>query len=154
MESKKNIEKIPSREQGQEKIDKDREIPAPEKTLEKKSEEQEKKDEIISDDDVQGSQGEILSESQERMKKIDDILAYGLNDIFLSMSPEKQEEFRRKGEETRDKINQLLNKAKLSIGKIVILIRKWLSLIPKVNRYFLEKEAKIKADKIIKLKKY
>lgn len=154
MESKKNLEKIPHIEQGQEKIDKDREKTSSEKIIEKKPENLEEKDELITDDDIDDTQDKNISESQQRINEIDDILAYGLNDIFLSMPAEKQGEFRKKGEETRDKIDQLLNKAKVNMGKIVILIRKWLSLIPQVNRYFLEKEAKIKADKIIKLKKY
>ncbi len=154
MESKKNIEKFHSKEHAQEKFDKGRERLVFESVGERKSEEQEKKDEIIKDDDIKISKDDSASENQERIKEIDDILAYGLNDIFLSLSSEKQQEFKKKGEQTRDKINQLLNSAKLSIGKIVILIKKWLSLIPKVNRYFLEQEAKIKADKIIKLKKY
>jgi len=32
------------------------------------------------------------------------------------------------------------------------LIKKWLLLIPGVNKYFLEQEAKIKADEIVKMK--
>jgi len=50
------------------------------------------------------------------------------------------------------KINTLLDKAKINLGKIASLIRKWLSIIPGVNKFFLEQEAKIKADEIMKLK--
>ncbi len=155
MDPEKNLEKIPQPEKAPEKPEEDREKSAIEKKHEKT---QEKKDEAddknINDEVSKTSDKEIKSEDQERSKQIDTILSHGLNDIFLTLSAEKQEEFKNKGEETRDKINQLLTKTKVSIGKVVVLIKKWLSLIPQVNKYFLEKEAKIKADKIIKLKKY
>jgi hypothetical protein len=95
----------------------------------------------------------ITDSDLERRKQIDAILSEGLSDVFLSMPPARQEKFKREGEETTKKINELLKKTKVKIGKIVGLIRSWLRIIPNVNRYFLEQEAKIKADKIIKLKK-
>ncbi len=85
-------------------------------------------------------------------KKIESVLASGLEDIYLSLAPEKRREFKRVGEETADKINKLLAKAKINLGEIIRLIKKWLSLIPGINKYFLEQEAKIKADEIIKIK--
>lgn len=90
--------------------------------------------------------------SREQEKKIEKILETGLTDIYLSLRPDKQEEFRREGEKTAQKINSLLNKAKINLGKIINLIKKWLAIIPGVNRFFLEQEAKIKADEMIKLK--
>ena len=89
----------------------------------------------------------------ERQKQIDEILAEGLNDVFLSMTPKQQKEFQEEGQKTVTKINKLLNHTKVKIKNIINLITKWLRLIPKVNKYFLEQEAKIKADKIMKLKK-
>lgn len=89
---------------------------------------------------------------QEQLKAIDNILAEGLHEIFLQMNPEKQREFKRVGEETAVKISTLLQKAKIKADKIILLIRKWLKIIPGINQFFLEQEAKIKADKIIKLK--
>jgi hypothetical protein len=92
------------------------------------------------------------SEYEERAKLIEGFLARGLEDIYLGLPLDKQKEFRDQGEETAKKINKLLEKTKVNIGKIVSLIIKWLSLIPGVNKFFLEQEAKIKADEIIKLK--
>ncbi len=150
----KKVEKIPNIEKLETKNESDKEKTGLEQTVEKKDEKiEEKKDEIlISDSQVDDKK--TISKDQERLEKIDDILAFGLNDIFLTLSPEKQQEFKIKGEETRDKINVLLSKAKINVGKIIVLIKKWLKIIPKVNRFFLEQEAKIKADRIIKLKKY
>lgn len=92
------------------------------------------------------------SYQQRRILEIDNILAEGLNEVFLKMNPQQQKEFKAKGEETAVKISGLLNKTKVSIGKIIALIRRWLKLIPGVNKFFLEQEAKIKGDKIIRMK--
>jgi hypothetical protein len=88
----------------------------------------------------------------QRAQAIDNILAAGLNEVFLKMTPSEQKEFKAAGEETVKKINKLFDKAKVSVSKVISLIRKWLKLIPRVNKFFLEQEAKIKADKIMKLK--
>ena len=87
-----------------------------------------------------------------REKEIEKTLEVGLEDIYKNMSIEKRGEFKRAGEETADKINKLLEKTKVKAKKIINLIKKWLSLIPGVNKFFLEQEAKIKTDEIMKLK--
>lgn len=102
--------------------------------------------------------GNILAASQaqsyqkKRAAAIDNILADGLNEVFLKMNPKQQSEFKKKGEETVAKINELLGQTKIKVNKIIDLIRAWLKLIPGVNKFFLEQEAKIKADQIIKVK--
>lgn len=95
---------------------------------------------------------QALTAQKQRAAAIDTILAEGLSEIFLKMKPEEQKIFQKKGEETVDKINELLNQTKIKINKIVSLIRKWLSLIKGINKFFLEQEVKIKTDKIIRLK--
>jgi len=95
----------------------------------------------------------VISEYEERERQIENFLARDLEEIYLGLPLNKQVEFRKTGEETARKINKLLEHTKINIGKIVVLIRKWLSLIPGVNKFFLEQEAKIKADEIIKLRK-
>lgn len=94
----------------------------------------------------------ILSLEEQRSQEIDKVLSEGLNDIFLAMSPDKQQEFKKEGEETVKKINVLLSRAQISLNKIISLIKNWLSLIPRINRFFIYQEAKIKSDRIIKLK--
>ena len=93
-----------------------------------------------------------LSYQAQRAQAIDNILAEGLNEVFMKMNPAQQQEFKKHGEETVRKINALLDKTKVKASKIIDLIRSWLKLIPGVNRFFLEQEAKIKADKIIRIK--
>lgn len=89
---------------------------------------------------------------KKRAAAIDDILAEGLNEVFLKMKPEEQVAFKKAGEETVTKINKLLLETKVKVNKVVELIRRWLKLIPGINRFFLEQEVKIKADKIMKIK--
>ena len=69
------------------------------------------------------------------------------------MNPKQQRIFKEEGEKTATKINIVLSSAKVKIKNIIDLIKNWLKFIPKINPHFLEQEAKIKADKIIKLKK-
>ena len=114
------------------------------------------KEDIMTDEEK--ARGVAPSTSHKAQKKttedqIDKILSENLNDIYLSMSKTKQAIFRKEGEETVKKINKVLHQTKNNISKIVRLIIKWLSIIPNVNKYFIEKEAKIKTDKIIKLNK-
>jgi hypothetical protein len=95
----------------------------------------------------------VISEYEERERQIENFLARDLEEIYLGLPLNKQVEFRKEGEETARKINKLLEHTKINFGKIVNLIRKWLSLLPGVNKFFLEQEAKLKADEIIKLRK-
>ncbi len=97
------------------------------------------------------AQGALIAAQKEREKQIENILADGLEDIYLNMPPDKQEEFKTVGEQTAREINKLLDSAKVKVKQIIDLIKKWLSLIPGVNKFFLEQEAKIKADKIMEL---
>jgi len=89
---------------------------------------------------------------KQRAVAIDSILSEGLNEIFLQMKEQEQKDFKKKGEETVAKINALLNQTKVKVNKIISLIREWLKMIPGVNKFFLEQEVKIKADKILKIK--
>jgi len=87
-----------------------------------------------------------------RAKEIDLILSEGLNEIFLKMKPAEQKAFQKKGEEMVLKINELLNQTKVKINKIISLIREWLAMVTGINKFFIEQEVKIKADKIMQLK--
>ncbi|MCD4761880.1 hypothetical protein K8R32_02875 [bacterium] len=68
------------------------------------------------------------------------------------MPPVKREEFVKAGEETSRKIYELMSEVKVKAKKIVELIKNWLALLPGLNKFFLEQEAKLKADEILKLK--
>lgn len=85
--------------------------------------------------------------------KVEKIMEEGLADAFKEMTPIQKQEFKIHGERTAIEIRKLLKSSKIKIKKIFQLLLEWLRLLPGVNRFFLEQEAKIKADKIISLKK-
>ncbi|MFH1744606.1 MAG: hypothetical protein ABH881_00335 [bacterium] len=97
------------------------------------------------------STGMATRVQKERLKEIEDILSDGMDEAYLRLAQDKQTEFKVKGEETAKNVNNLLGQAKVKAQKIIKLIKKWLSVIPGVNKFFLEQEAKIKADKLIKI---
>ena len=84
--------------------------------------------------------------------KVEKILEEGLKDSFSRMSPVAQQEFKLKGEQTAVKIRELLKSAHVQAKKIFRLILELLKMLPGINRFFLEQEAKIKTDRIIALK--
>lgn len=84
--------------------------------------------------------------------KIEKILEDGLGDAYQRLSPIAKQEFRIKGEKTAVKISELLRSTHVKVKKILRLIIEWLKILPGINRFFLEQEAKIKTDKIIELK--
>jgi len=94
----------------------------------------------------------IQARQQQRHATIEKVLSGGLEDVYAGMPPDKQQEFKQAGEKTANEILTLLAKAKVKIKSIIHLIKKWLLIIPGVNKFFLEQEAKIKADEIMKLK--
>ncbi len=87
--------------------------------------------------------------SQIILAKVENILAAEMDNIFLSLDIASQAKFKAKGEQVAIEITNLLQKTKVNINKIISLIVDWLRLIPHVNKYYLEQEAKLKADAIL-----
>lgn len=83
---------------------------------------------------------------------IENILSDGLQLEYEQLDPAMQEKFRTTGESTATQIEELLSSTKVQIQKIIGLIMEWLKILPGVNSFFLQQEAKIKADTILKLK--
>ncbi len=94
----------------------------------------------------------VVTKKDPTLQRIEDIMGEDLTDAFLKLSPDRQQKFKEKGEETASKIRQMIEGAKVNTKKIFDLIRKWLKMIPGINRFFLEQEAKIKTDKILNLR--
>lgn len=84
-------------------------------------------------------------------KQVESVLEEGLNELYLSLPSAEQMEFKKGGEQAARQISRILTKVRVSVRQIIKIIRRWLSIIPGVNKYFLEQTAKIKAEKIIKL---
>ncbi len=94
---------------------------------------------------------QMTSATYERYRQIEHVLEEDLGDIFRSLNHADQQLFKERGEQTAATITKLLEKPKTNAKKIVALIRRWLRFIPGINQFFLEQEAKNKADKIISL---
>ncbi len=83
---------------------------------------------------------------------IEDILADDLKELYQTLSPAQKIQFRKEGEKTAARIEVLLKSVKIKVSEVLHLIRAWLSLLPGVNKFFLEKEVKIKTERILGLK--
>jgi len=95
----------------------------------------------------------IPNRQDPQIQQIEKILEQGLGDAYSRLSPIAKQEFKLKGEQTAIKINELLKATHVKVKKILKLIVEWLKLLPGVNRFFLEQEAKIKTDQILSTKK-
>lgn len=84
-------------------------------------------------------------------RDIEKILEENLAESFATMNAEQQQKFKTEGERVTASIRQIIKSGVIQIKKILALISDWLRMIPGVNRFFLEKESKIKAEKILML---
>ncbi|MEI8360848.1 MAG: hypothetical protein WCG01_01860 [bacterium] len=91
--------------------------------------------------------------SSEQEKKIENILARDVVELYKGLKDADKLKFKKEGETTAKKISSLLDEGKVQVSKIFNLIKNWLSMLSGVNKYFIEQEAKIKVDEIIQLKK-
>ena len=92
-------------------------------------------------------------EKSELRKKIEGILEEDLEEVYRSLPPQARTKFRVDGEKTARRIEVALKIAKTALTDLIKIIREWLIALPGVNRFFVEQEAKIKADKLIHLRK-
>jgi hypothetical protein len=83
--------------------------------------------------------------------EVEKILEEDLEPLYENMPPEAKEKFLKKGKEVSMQIANMVRAFKLKMDRAIVLIRAWLLTIPGVNKFFLEQEAKIKADKILDL---
>lgn len=86
-------------------------------------------------------------------REVETIMEEGLADAYKELSPLEQQEFKIKGEQTAIEIRNMLRSAHVRVKSIFKLLLEWLKLLPGVNRFFLEQEAKIKAEKILTLRR-
>ncbi|MBI4268674.1 hypothetical protein HY627_02500 [Candidatus Uhrbacteria bacterium] len=94
----------------------------------------------------------IMEEKTQMRRDIERILEENVGDIYLTLNKKQRSQFRIEGEKTAAKIEVILQQAKVKLMSLVKLIRAWLLLLPGVNRFFLEQEAKIKAEKLLILR--
>lgn len=83
--------------------------------------------------------------------EIERVMEQDLREAFNALTPVQKQEFKIKGEETAWRIRELLKRTHVKVKSVFKLIFEWLKMLPGINRFFLEQEAKIKTDKIIAL---
>jgi len=97
-------------------------------------------------DKAPASAGMVKSEF---LLQVENVLADGLGDVYAGMEQDLKIKFKNKGEEIAQKIEMIIAQGKARVKQILSWIREWLKMIPGVNKFFLEQEAKIKTDKIL-----
>lgn len=80
---------------------------------------------------------------------LEGILADDMGDIFSGLPDDKKPLFKQKGEEVALAIKTLIDSGKVKTKNVLDLIRSWLQIVPGINKFFLEQEAKIKTDEIM-----
>jgi septum formation inhibitor MinC len=99
----------------------------------------------------QAAQANAQSEKDEIVIEVEKILEDGIGQFYTSLPPEARPVFKKRGEEVAQQIADMVRHLHLKVKKVVKLIADWLRTIPGVNKYFLEQEAKIKADMLKQL---
>ncbi|MFH2231719.1 MAG: hypothetical protein ABII13_00905 [Patescibacteria group bacterium] len=90
-------------------------------------------------------------EKDEVQIKVEEIMEEGMGTLYAELPLSAKQAFRVKGEQAAEEISEMIRTFKFQVAKVVRLLRNWLLTIPKVNRFFLEQEAKIKTDRILEL---
>jgi len=93
-----------------------------------------------------------IAEEEKRVQEVEQILADGLQELYMSLPPAEQQKFKIEGEKAAREVVGLLGQVKVKIDQIISVIRHWLVSLPGVNKFFIEQEAKIKAQKLLLLK--
>lgn len=87
------------------------------------------------------------------LQNIEGVLEEDLLELYKALTPSQRKQFKTEGERAARAIERLFKKAAVTVMEIIRLIRRWLRLLPGVNIFFIEKEAKIKAERILALKR-
>ena len=98
---------------------------------------------------VQENTSDSISVTDAQTKQIESVLADGLDDYYKELNPADQQKFKQSGEEAAREVSTLLQKTVVKLSEIIGVIKKWLSSVPGLNKFFIEQSAKIKADKVL-----
>lgn len=92
-----------------------------------------------------------INAEEQQLKQIESVLSEGLHDIFVALPPAEQQKFKVAGELAAREVSGLLAQVKVKLDAVIAVLRRWLSTLPGVNKFFVEQEAKIKAEKLVRL---
>ncbi|MDO8571326.1 MAG: hypothetical protein Q7R79_01475 [bacterium] len=94
----------------------------------------------------------VFAEKSHMRREIETVLEEDIDFLYKALSQKQRQQFRIEGERTAAKIEILMKQAVIKLVEIIKLIRSWLTLLPGVDRFFIEQEAKIKAERMLLLK--
>ncbi|MFH1536833.1 MAG: hypothetical protein ABID45_02495 [Patescibacteria group bacterium] len=83
--------------------------------------------------------------------EIEEIMQEDVRELYQMMNQEEQQMFKEKGVEVASKIEELVTGVKARARIVLKLLKSWLIIIPRVNKFFLEQESKKKAEEIMQL---
>lgn len=81
------------------------------------------------------------------------ILEDGLEEAIVTMPEEAKQRFLQKGKEIGTILADMVRHYKVEVKRVLSMLKEWLTAIPGINKFFLEKEAKIKTDRILELER-
>ncbi len=94
----------------------------------------------------------VTQEKTELRLDIERVLEEDLSYMYSQLSSEQRKQFRDEGERLAGKLETMVASAKIKLRTVILMIREWLLLVPGINKFFVERAAKIKAEKILSLK--
>ncbi|KPJ85965.1 hypothetical protein AMJ57_01055 [Parcubacteria bacterium SG8_24] len=83
--------------------------------------------------------------------EIERLLEKKLWEVYLALPDSLRPRFKATGEQTAAQLRSMLDRSSIKPEKVDGLIRRWLKIIPRVCRFFLRQEAKIKTDEYMEL---
>ena len=83
------------------------------------------------------------------LSEIENMLSTGLTEVFITLPEAVKQTFREKGEEAAIAVKMLFESGKATARRLFDIVLDWLKVIPGVNKFFLEQEAKIKTDTLL-----
>lgn len=86
-------------------------------------------------------------------RTVEKVLEDGLADLYQKLDPAAQAKFRHEGEVTAVRVTELLQEVKVKVVELMRLIRRWLFMLPGVSSLFVESQAKLKAEKLLRLRR-
>lgn len=105
---------------------------------------------LVSQAPAPASQAPVPSPSKDPiLTQIENVLSEDLDKVYNGLPTELKPAFKAKGEEVARTIRTMVETAKVKVRKVLKLIIAWLKIIPGANKFFLEQEAAVKAQKIM-----
>lgn len=98
------------------------------------------------------SRPQALGVKTARVREIEHILSEHIEDLYRRLPEQEKANFRDRGETAAQEIDTLLGQAKVKVKQILQIIISWLSLIPGINKFFIEQQAEIKTNKLLAIK--